>query len=81
MRAGMGTTKGVFGDTRTAGDRERRGVADDGARVPEVLTASEVEGFVAGVVCPELLEPSDGAPVGEDIEKTQELRCYRRCSL
>ena len=57
---------------RPSGDSKRRGVADGGARVPEVLTASELEGFVAGVVGPELLEPSDGAAVGEDIEKTQE---------
>ena len=35
--ADTGTTKGVFGDARTAGDRERRGVADGSARVPEVL--------------------------------------------
>ena len=29
-------------------DGERRGVADGGARVPEILTAAELEGFVAG---------------------------------
>lgn len=28
MKAGAATKKGVFGDTRTAGDREHRGVAD-----------------------------------------------------
>ena len=32
--AGTGTTKGVFGDARTAGDGERRGWPI--ARVPEV---------------------------------------------
>ena len=37
MRAGAGTTKGLFGDARTAGDRERCGVADGGAS--EILTA------------------------------------------
>ena len=42
--ADTGTTKGVLGDVRTAGDRERRGVADGGARVPEVLTTAELEG-------------------------------------
>ena len=47
MEAGAATTKGVFGDTRTAGDLERRGVADGGARVPEILTAAELDGFVA----------------------------------
>ena len=36
MGADTGTTKGVLGDARTAGDRERRGVADGSARVPEV---------------------------------------------
>ena len=73
MGADTGTTKGVFGDARTAGDRERRGVADGGARVPEILTAAELEGFVAGVVGPELLEPTEGASVGEDVEEAQEL--------
>ena len=38
---------------RTLVDGERRGVADGGARVPEVLTAVELEGIVAGVVRPE----------------------------
>ena len=56
MGAGAGRTKGVFGDARTAGDSQRRGVADGGARVPEILTAAELEGFVAGVMGPELLE-------------------------
>ena len=32
-------------------------MADGGARVPEVLTTSEFEGFIAGVMGPELLEP------------------------
>ena len=50
-------TKGVFGDARTAGDRERRGVADGGARVPEVLAAAELEVLVARVIVPELREP------------------------
>ena len=35
--ADAGATKGVLGDARTAGDSERRGVADGSARVPEVL--------------------------------------------
>ena len=58
--ADAGATQGVLGDARTAGDRERRGVADGGARVPEILTAAELEGFVAGVMGPELLEPTEG---------------------
>ena len=44
MPAGAIATKGVLGEARTAGYRERRGVADGGARVPEVLSAAELEG-------------------------------------
>ena len=40
--ADAGATKGVLGDARTAGDRERRGVADGSARVPEVLAPAEL---------------------------------------
>ena len=67
--ADAGATKGVFGDARTAGDRERRGVADANARVPEILAPAELESFVAGVMGPELLEPTEGASVGEDVEE------------
>ena len=41
--ADAGATKGVLGDARATGDRERRGVADGGARVPEELTTAEFE--------------------------------------
>ena len=51
---------GAKADARPSGDGKRRGMADGGARVPGVLTASELEGFVAGVVGPELLETSGG---------------------
>ena len=44
---GAGATQGVL-DARPSGDRERRGVADGGARVPEVLTVSELEGKRGG---------------------------------
>ena len=54
------------------GDRERRGMADGGTCVPEVLTAADLDGFVAGFV-PEPLEPAFGAAVGEDVEEAQEL--------
>ena len=57
MQAGSVATKGVLGDTCAAGYRERRGMADGGARVPEVLSAAELEGFFAGFV-PEPLEPA-----------------------
>ena len=43
-------TKGVLGDAGAAGYCERRGMADGGARVPEVLSAAELEGFFDGLV-------------------------------
>ena len=43
------------------------------ARVPEVLAPAELEGFLAGVMGPELLEPALCAPVGEDVEEAQDL--------
>ena len=65
-------TKGVLGDSRTAGNSERGGMADGRARVPEVLAPAELEGFLAGFV-PEALEPACGASVGEEVEEAQEL--------
>ena len=70
--AGAGATQGVLGNACTSGDGERRGVADGGALVPEVLTAVELEGFVARVG-PERLESSGGASVGQDVEESKEL--------
>ena len=49
-------TKGVLDDACAEGYRERSGMADGGAGVPEVLSAVELEGFFAGFV-PEPLEP------------------------
>ena len=43
MQAGAVATKGVLGDACAAGYRERRGMADGGARVPQVLSAAEFE--------------------------------------
>ena len=57
MPVGAIATKGVLGEARAAGYRERRGMADGGARVPEVLSAAELEGFCAGFVT-EPLEPA-----------------------
>ena len=62
MQAGAVATKGVLGDACAAGDRERSSMAYVGARVPEVLSATELEGFFAGFV-PELLEPPLGASI------------------
>ena len=63
MQAGSVATKGVLGDACAAGYRERRGMADRGARVPEILSAAEldlIKSFFAGFV-PEPLEPALGA--------------------
>ena len=54
-----GATKRVLGDAHTAGGSERCGMADGGARVPEVLAPAELESFFAGVMGPELLENRD----------------------
>ena len=72
MQAGSVATKGVLGDACAAGYRERRGMADGGDRVPEILSAAELECFFAGFV-PEPLEPALGASMGEDVEEAQEL--------
>ena len=71
--ADAGATKGVLGDAGTACDSERGGMADGRARVPEVLAPAELEGFLAWVMGPELLEPTLCAPVGEEVEEAQEL--------
>ena len=60
----------VLGDACASGVRKRHGVADGGARVPEILTAAELEGFFAGV---QLLESTEGASVDEDVKEAQEL--------
>ena len=39
--AGAVAAEGTLGHTRPASDRERRGMANGGARVPEVLTVAE----------------------------------------
>ena len=72
MQAGAVATKGVLGDACAAGYRERSGMAYGCARVPEVLSAVELEGFFAGFV-PELFEPALGASMGEEVEEAQEL--------
>jgi hypothetical protein len=49
----------VLGHVGTLGNLTRRRVADGGARVPEVLTATKLEGLVTGVIIAELREPAD----------------------
>ena len=72
MGGGAGATQGVLGNTGSSSDGERRGMADGGARVPEVLPTAELEGCIARVG-PEHLEPTEGASVSEDIEESQEF--------
>ena len=72
MPVGAIATKGALGEARTAGYRERRGMTDGGTRVPEVLSAAELEGFFAGFVT-EPLEPALGVSMGEDVVEAQEL--------
>jgi hypothetical protein len=69
--ADAGATQGVLSHAHALGNRTRRGVADGGARVPEVLTATEREGLVAGVIIPGLSEPADSPAVGDDVEQPQ----------
>ena len=66
---GAGATQGVLGNAGTSSDGKGRGVAGGGARVPQVLPAAELEGFVARVG-PEHLEPTEGASVSEDVEES-----------
>jgi hypothetical protein len=68
----------VPGYLRALGDRTGRTVANDGASVPEVLTPAKLEGVLAGVVVPHLLEPALRPTVGDDEEKTQKLSAARR---
>jgi hypothetical protein len=48
-------------------------LADHGARVPEVLPAAELEGFLTGLIIAMPAEPVYGAAVGDDVEEAQEL--------
>ena len=47
-------------------------MADGGARVPEILSTTELECFFSGFV-PKPLEPALGVSMGEDVEEAQEL--------
>ena len=48
MGAGAGATQGVLGHLHTLGNRTRRSVADGCARVPEVLTATNLQASSLG---------------------------------
>ena len=60
MRAGTGAAQGVLRHAQALGNRTRGGVAGGGARVPEVFTATELEGFVAGVI----MRERESSPIG-----------------
>jgi len=65
--------KGVLGDLNPLGDGSCRSLADNGARVPKILPAAELEGSLIGLMVAMQPEPVGGAAVGDDVEEAQEL--------
>ena len=43
-------TEGMLDDLNPLGDGPCRSLADNGARVPKVLPAAELEGFLTGLI-------------------------------
>jgi len=66
-------TEGMLGNLNPLGDGPGRSLANHGARVPEVLPAAELEGFLTGLIIAMPREPVLGAAVGDDVEEAQEL--------
>ena len=66
-------TEGMLGNLNPLGDGPGRSLADRGAHVPEVLPATELEGFLTGLIIAMPREPVLGAAVGDDVEEAQEL--------
>ena len=66
-------TEGMFGNLNPLGDGPCRSLADHGARVPEVLPAAELEGFLTGLTIAMPRKPGCGAAMGDDVEEAQEL--------
>ena len=66
-------TEGMLGNLNPLGDGPGRSLADHGARVPEVLPAAELEGFLTGLIIAMPREPVLGAAMGDDVEEAQEL--------
>ena len=66
-------TEGMLGDLNPLVDGQCRSLADNGARVPKVLPAAELEGFLTGLIVAMPPEPVDGAAVGDDVEEAQEF--------
>ena len=54
-------TEGMLGNLNPLGDGPGRSLADHGARVPEVLPAAELEGFLPGLTIAMPREPVFGA--------------------
>ena len=73
--------EGMFGNLNPLGDGPGRSLADHGARVPEVLPAAELEGFLTGLIIAMPREPVLGAAVGDDVEEAQEfaVKALARC--
>ena len=69
-------TEGMPGNLDPLGDGPGRSLADHGARVPEVLPAAELEGFLTGLTIAMPREPVFGAAVGDDVEEAQELAVF-----
>jgi len=42
--------KGMLGDLNPLGDGPCRSLSDSGARVPKILPAAELEGFLTGLI-------------------------------
>ena len=57
----------MLGDLNPLGDGPCCSLADHGARVPEVLPAAELEGFLTGLIVAMPPEPVYGAAVGDDV--------------
>ena len=60
-------TEGMLGNLNPLGNGPGRGLADHGARVPEVLPAAELEGFLTGLTISMPRKPGCGAAMGDDI--------------
>jgi hypothetical protein len=58
----------MLGDLNPLGDGPCRSLADNGVRVPKVLPAAELEGFLTGLIVAMPPEPVGGAAVGDDVE-------------
>jgi hypothetical protein len=63
----------VLGHTRASSDRACCSVTNGGARVPEVLAPTKLEGLVTGMIIAHPREPAGGPAVSDDVEEPQEF--------